>query len=356
MTTERLDEPFDQLRLADSAISPSSRFTTALRARVVASLDAAALPVIHIPPLERSPIMTTHLTTDLSTRDRATRDASDVAASRPGIVAYICASPAADAIAWYVTALGAVEIERYVGDDGRIGHAQVSINGADMYLADEHPEVGILSPVTLGGSPVSLHLSVADVDAVYAAAVAAGATGERPPADQPYGDRASTIIDPFGHRWMINTTVAHPSVDEIDAAMPGYAVVRTASDAPDAPEAPSASAPPVELGYLTMSAPDTAQATRFFGTLFGWTSETGNMGGDYAHVNNTRLPLGFTPGDVTDGPDLYFRVDDVASYATRVRELGGQVMSEETYESGSSAECHDDQGRPFRLWQPAPGY
>ena len=72
-------------------------------------------------------------------------------------------------------------------------------------LADEHPEVGALCPATVGGSPVTLHVYVADVDGVVARAVAAGAKLTRPVADQFYGDRVGGITDPFGHRWSVAT-------------------------------------------------------------------------------------------------------------------------------------------------------
>ena len=65
--------------------------------------------------------------------------------------------------------------------------------------------------------------------------------------------------------------------------------------------------------------------------------------------------MGMTPGPVDEAPVLYFRVDDIATYTARVRELGGEVVSETTYDSGPNAVCRDDQGREFQLWQPAPG-
>lgn len=70
-------------------------------------------------------------------------------------------------------------------------------------LSDEHPEMNVRGPEALGGSPVSLHLYVSDVDAVFSRAIAAGAKAERPPSDQFYGDRAGTLVDPFGHRWFL---------------------------------------------------------------------------------------------------------------------------------------------------------
>ena len=98
---------------------------------------------------------------------------------------------------------------------GKVRHAEITIGGACIMLADEHAEIGALSPATVGGSPVGLHLYVEDVDAVVARAVAAGATLTRPVADQFYGDRVGGITDPFGHRWWIATHKEDLSPEEI---------------------------------------------------------------------------------------------------------------------------------------------
>src|SRR5207342_223067 len=165
--------------------------------------------VVHLPQPERSTTMST------TTSAPATPGAAD-ATPAAAILPYICATPAGEAIAWYVSAFGATEVERYVGDDGRVGHAELSIGGARVYLSDEYPDFDAVSPTTLGGTTATLHLTVPDVDVVYDRAVAAGARGDRPPADQPYGDRSATIVDPYGHRWMLSTPIASPTADEIN--------------------------------------------------------------------------------------------------------------------------------------------
>ena len=111
------------------------------------------------------------------------------------------------------------------GDDGRIGHAEIHIGDDVVYLADEFPEMAVVSPQTLGGTPVTLHLNVAEVDATFKQAVAAGATSLREPADQFYGDRNATILDPFGHRWMLSARIEDLSAEEMErrAAAEGYA-------------------------------------------------------------------------------------------------------------------------------------
>lgn len=116
----------------------------------------------------------------------------------------VCAG-AADAIDFYGRAFGAVDEMRLPGPDGRLMHACISIQGAPVFLVDEMPEHGNLGPHAIGGTPVTLHLTVPDVDAAYARAVQAGATAEMEPADQFWGDRYGVLRDPFGHRWALAT-------------------------------------------------------------------------------------------------------------------------------------------------------
>jgi PhnB protein len=118
---------------------------------------------------------------------------------------YLCCTDAAAAIDFYRAAFGAAEVERWTADDGRIGHAELDVQGNAVYLADEHPEIGVVSPATLGRTPVSFVLEVPDADAAVAQAVAAGATVERPVTDGPGGGRAGWIVDPYGHRWNLST-------------------------------------------------------------------------------------------------------------------------------------------------------
>ncbi len=120
------------------------------------------------------------------------------------VTAYLCAKPAADAIAYYIAAFGATERYRFVGDDGRIGHAEIDIGDTVLCLSDEWPEMGVLSPSSLAGTSVSFVLSVPDADAAFKRAVDAGARVERPLKDELYG-RAGWLKDPFGHRWNIST-------------------------------------------------------------------------------------------------------------------------------------------------------
>lgn len=127
----------------------------------------------------------------------------------------LCVNGAADAIEFYKRAFGAVEVMRIM-DGGKVGHAELRIGDALIYLADEYPELGFLSPPTIGGSSVLIHLTVPDVDALVDRAAAAGAAVVRPVADQLHGDRSGTLVDPFGYRWTIATPIEDASAEEVE--------------------------------------------------------------------------------------------------------------------------------------------
>ena len=140
------------------------------------------------------------------------------------ITPYLIVNDGAQALDFYARVFGATERLRIPGAGGKIGHAEIIIGNSYVMLADEHPEVGALSPTTVGGTPVTLQLYVEDVDAVVARAVAAGDKLIRPVADQLYGDRSGGIIDPFGHRWFVATHKEDLSDEELQrrAAAQGH--------------------------------------------------------------------------------------------------------------------------------------
>ena len=131
------------------------------------------------------------------------------------ITPYLCVKDASAAIEFYARAFGAKENFRMTGPDGRIGHAEISIGDAAVMMSDEHPEINVVSPTTLGNTAVALHVLVPDVDATCKAAIAAGATAEREPEDQAYGERTCVLRDPFGHRWFVATKIEDVSLDEM---------------------------------------------------------------------------------------------------------------------------------------------
>jgi PhnB protein len=132
-----------------------------------------------------------------------------------GLVPYLCCADAASAIDFYTSVFGASETQRWTADDGRIGHAELDLGGDPLYLADEHPEIGVRGPLAHGGTAVSFVLTVADADLTVAKALEAGATLERPVVLQHDGARAGWIVDPFGHRWNLSTPVEEAPVDQL---------------------------------------------------------------------------------------------------------------------------------------------
>ncbi len=132
-----------------------------------------------------------------------------------GATPYLCCADAPRALAFYAAAFGALETLRFAEPSGRIGHAEITIGAAVVMLSDEYPEMNVLSPRALGGTPVMIHLYVPDVDAFVERAVANGAVLTRPVATQFYGDRSAQLEDPFGHRWSIATHVEDVSTEEL---------------------------------------------------------------------------------------------------------------------------------------------
>jgi PhnB protein len=324
-------DPFEALRQPLLPLQPDAAFAADLRRRLERELGL-------------TPAGGT-MSTTTTTVDTATRPTT--------ITPYLTVKGAARAIDFYREAFGAVETYRMTGDDGRVGHAEISIGEVTVMLSDEHPEIDVVSPATLGGAGLTLLLPVEDVDITYDRAVAAGAIGVRPPDDQFYGERAATLLDPFGHRWTISHRLEDVSVEQIAERSPTYTVSRG--------QRPAGERPIGELGYFTLVTPDVDQAAAFYGALFGWQAEearpsSGGGGHLYRHVENTSVPFGFHDDLGDRHPHLYYRVEDLQTIVARVRELGGEVLDVSEHPSGATARCRDDQGTDFDLWQAAPGY
>ncbi len=131
------------------------------------------------------------------------------------VTPYLIVHDAVAALDFYKRAFGATELMRMDGPNGKIMHAEIAINGGPIMLADEFPEIGALSPKTVGGSPVIIAVYVPDVDALVERAAAAGATVQRPVKDQFYGDRSGSLADPFGHQWVFATHIEDVSPEEM---------------------------------------------------------------------------------------------------------------------------------------------
>jgi uncharacterized glyoxalase superfamily protein PhnB len=319
-------DPFEALHLDPAPLAPRPAFTAALRARLQAALGPGPTPAT-----------TTSEEAAMSATDTAAGTTDTTATpARQAVTPYLCVHDATAALAWYAEVFGAVETLRYTSDDGRIGHAEFAIGTAKFMLSDPYPEIGVRSPRDLGGTSFSIHLGVTDVDYSYARAVHEGADGQRPPADQEYGARAATLVDPFGHRWMLDQPISGERAAEVDLE----------------PEWTVRGRLPVEVGYLTMPTADAGRAAAFYRELFAW-----DVDPEGGHIGNTKLPMGLSPREGASGhATLYFRVDDVEPYAAQAVALGGRVVERNSYPSGDVVLCEDDQGVPFHLWRPGPGY
>lgn len=140
----------------------------------------------------------------------------------PAVSPMLVVDDAAAAIDFYVKAFGATEIGRVPGPDGRLVHAAVNINGCTVMLNDDFPEMcdgKSMTPKSLGGTPVTIHLTVTDVEAQFRRAVDAGATVVMPLEDMFWGDRYGALLDPFGHQWSLGQPMREVSPEEIREAV-----------------------------------------------------------------------------------------------------------------------------------------
>jgi len=135
------------------------------------------------------------------------------------ITPHLIVDGAAAAIEFYQKAFNAQEVMRLPGPNGKLMHATIRIEGSPVMLVDEMPEWRALSPKSLKGSPVTIHIFVEDVDAFVARAVATGAKVTMPVDDMFWGDRYGKLEDPFGHQWSVATQMRQVSMEEMQQAM-----------------------------------------------------------------------------------------------------------------------------------------
>ncbi|HVQ32501.1 MAG TPA: VOC family protein [Lysobacter sp.] len=137
--------------------------------------------------------------------------------------AYLIVEDAARAIDFYTRAFGAKELYRLPvpGADGRerIGHAEIRIGDTNLMLSDEWPDMDALGPKKRGGATSSFVIYGPDCDGAFDTAVGAGATVDKPVADQFWGDRMGTVIDPFGHKWTLGTHKEDVSPEDLASRM-----------------------------------------------------------------------------------------------------------------------------------------
>jgi uncharacterized glyoxalase superfamily protein PhnB len=299
-------DPFEALREPVTPVNPDPGFAGRLRMRLTREVFAPAGGT-------------------MSQQTVATR-AERQPAWPPTLTPYIVVSDARRALDWYVEVFGAQRRgELHVNSDGTIGHAEVGIGDAVLMFAeasDLWPDVPVRAPDSPATFSHTLHLEVDDVDANTERARRSGAFVEREPTDQPYG-RGSVIVDPFGHRWIL-------------LRPPARATRLRQGD----------------VANVTMAARDAHRAKEFYQAVLQVPFSPGHLGA--WRTDQTRPPLGIRSSQGAEPEvQLSYRVDDIAAAVERVRAAGGRADEPERRPYGLHAECVDDQGATFRLWQPA---
>jgi uncharacterized glyoxalase superfamily protein PhnB len=301
-----MTDPFEALREPVTPADPNPGFAGRLRARLTREIFA-------------SPGGT------MSQQTVTTRIERQPAAP-PALTPYIMVSDARRAIDWYVEVLGAQRRgEAHVNADGTIGHAEVGLGDGVLMLSEPSPlwpDVPVRAPDSPTTFSHTLHLEVDDVDATTQRARHAGAAVEREASDQPYG-RRSAIVDPFGHRWILLT----PPADQTRLRQG-------------------------DVANVAMIARDARRAMEFYQAVLQVPFSPAHR--DVWRTEAISPPMSIFPsdGEVTQ-VQLSYRVDDIAAAIERVRAAGGHADEPTRRAFGLLAQCTDDQGATFRLWQPA---
>ncbi len=293
-----MTDPFAALRTPDVPVDPDPEFAARLRARLERALAL---------PKGVTPMSTT----------------TETRAGAGVITPYLAVADARGAIDWYRSVFGADLVgEPIIMPDGRVGHAELAIGTARLYLSDAHPEIGVVAPQLDAGSSVTLHLETADVDGTTERARTAAATIEREPADSPYG-RMSGMRDPFGHRWMLNGPVA---------------TTRPVTG---------------DLGYFALWVDDVERADAFYGHVLDWRFTVDDSGrrrvADTPYrtelVSLAEMRSRAWPDRTRPTAFCAYQVDDVDAAVARVRAAGGTAQA-----ARYGADCSDDQGLAFAIF------
>ena len=306
-------DPLTVLHGDDLPVQPDPAFAARLRARLESALSL---------PNRTGEVEMSGTDTALAELTDPTAE-PEVAATppRPAALPYLSVANAREAIAWYIETLGASLVgEMYEMDDGRIGHAELQIGDGVLYLADAYPELGLKAPRAQETS-VSLMLFVADTDATLERARERGAVVQQE-AYENYGARGATIIDPFGHRWMLSGPVTGAPI-QIQHG---------------------------DVGYVSVWTPDADRAAAFYGHVLGW-----NYDPQTHQVTNTTERIGLYS---VDGPPTLFccyAVADLAGARQAIVDGGGTVDELEQFEFGTLSGATDSQGASFGVYQPNPG-
>jgi predicted enzyme related to lactoylglutathione lyase len=301
-------DPLAVLRDGDLPVQPDPGFAARLRSRLESAL---ALP---------------NQTGDvvMSGTDSALAELNETRGAtspRGAAIPYLAVPDARAALQWYVDAFGAEVVgEPFVMDDGRIGHAELALSGGILYLADEYPELGLKAPAASNVS-VSMMLAVPDTDDALARVRGRGATVVQD-VGEGHGSRNATIVDPFGHRWMLT--------------------------------GPATGAPtPIQhgdVGFVSLWTPDADRAAAFYGRVLGWVYDAATN-----RVINTVAPIGLF--SVPGAPTMLccYAVEDLAGARRSIVDGGGQVGQTVEFDFGTVLDATDPAGAPFAVFQPRPG-
>ncbi|UZF55522.1 VOC family protein [Gordonia polyisoprenivorans] len=328
-----IGDPFAVLRASDTPgwdapVAPDPAFAARLRDRLErgVTLPKGILMSDASRPARFAPGADTTIDNAVNAAAVSAPAASPV--ERPGALPYLTVRGARQAIDWYRDNLGArLRGEPIVMDDNRIGHAELEIGDGVLYLADESPDLGLRGPQP-GHVSVSLMLPVADTDEALAHAQRGGAAVTREPYDA-YGTRSATIIDPFGHRWMLT-----------------------------GPARTAVTAERVRVGdivYLSLQTPDRERAARFYGAVLGWEYDP-----ETRQVTNIGHRLGIFDGDgYGTAGTLYcvYAVEDFDRARAAILAAGGRVgeISTVARDGYLVMDAVDDQGVAFSVHVPDPG-
>jgi uncharacterized glyoxalase superfamily protein PhnB len=300
-------DPLQALRAPLTPTDPDPAFAARLRDRLHRAFDLPQGVTVANLTLDDAPVSTSHRPAQTSS-----------------LVPYLAVAGARRAIEWYVAALGArVRGEPIVMPDGRIGHAELEIGDGLIMLSEEHPEIGVAAPSPGQGVPVTIHLTVGDVDTLIGRAVSAGARLDRPIANHDYG-RNGVIRDPFGHRWLIfgQPTLAGPRHGDI--------------------------------GYVSLWVPEVDRAATFVSAVLEWRYATVSHP-QSRQIEGLSLHHGMWGGEARPTLFLCFAVEDIDEAVERVREAGGTAAEPVLEPYGRLSECRDDQGVRFAVYEPPGG-
>ncbi|MBI3225495.1 MAG: VOC family protein [Mycolicibacterium cosmeticum] len=300
--TDNSHDPLTALHGDDLPTTPDPAFAARLRARLEAALSL--------------PAGTEGV--EMSGTDSLLAELSTPVVTKT-VIPYLAVADARAALDWYTEAFGASVVGAPVlMGDGRIGHAELSMGGAVVYLADEYPEIGLKAPAPQSVS-VSLMLDVPDTDTALRRARARGAQVQRE-ASESHGSRNAAIIDPFGHRWMLS------------GPLTGAPVTIRHGD----------------VGYVSINTPDAARAEAFYAHVLGWSF-------DGQHVANSTLSMGIFE---TAGPSTLFcryAVDDLDTARDSILAGGGTVGEPQQREFGTVCDATDPSGTPFAVYRDTAG-